>query len=1097
MAANSSTWYQGTVIYELHVRTFADGNGDGIGDFKGLIEKLGYLEKLGVGAVWLLPFYPSPLRDAGYDIADYMDVHPDCGTLADFRHFLREAHARGIKVITELVLNHTSDQHPWFRRACQAKPGSAYRDFYVWSDTTDKYRDARIIFNDFEASNWTWNETAQAYYWHRFYSHQPDLNFDSPLVRKAMFRIVDFWMGMGVDGMRLDAVPYLIEREGTSCDGLPETHAYLKELRAHIDAEFPGRMLLAEANQWPEDAVSYFGAGDECHMAFHFPLMPRIFMSLWMEDSYPIIDIINQTPDLPEGCQWGLFLRNHDELTLEMISDEERDYMFRAYARDSQARINLGIRRRLAPLMRKDRRKMELINFLLFSFRGTPIIYYGDEIGMGDNYYLGDRDGVRTPMQWTGERNAGFSSANPQALFPPLVIDPEYHYEAINVEIEERTPSSFLWWMRRLIAAYRTLPELGRGELSFVPTENPRVLAFLRTDGDAHLLVLANLSRFAQVAELDLAPFAGRVPVEALGNMRFPAVGKDPYVLPMSAHGYFWLRLEKAGVLARAQTEAPDLAYTDEAGLFGPENQLKLERIVLPALLDRYRGFAREAADAEGRLHDLAVIDTLSVRGPYLDSFLVLAEDTYESSLRNTYLFMLAAAADRRGGEAGQPQETALARIRSRDEAKVLRDGFLQPDAVRAFVTLLGSLRKRHGRSGNFRTQAYAPALLRELLVSRPGVVRPVRAASHTCTHALDKAVYIKFYRRPTEGINPEVEILNILAAVRFPGVPRLLASLSFQAPRGNSMTLAVAMEYVQGAKDGDAFIREALGRFFERVLAANLAGPLPVVPNPLGGAYNLTDAQSVMMDAYVDDFFRRLGNRLMQLHKVFAGMSTPSMAPERFSKVYLRSIYQTMRSQIHRVSQGVEILRRAAEERGDPPLRLFPAQGILNRFTALLRMEPTGLRIRVHGDFRLGSVLHLGKDFMLVNFDGNARLPVSERVLKHSPLRDVAGMLFSVGMAADAALRAHLEHRPTDKALLLPWLALWRHNACNAFLEGYYENTEDCAFLPRAEADRRQFLELSVLKQILNRLEYSLEENPEDTPVLLEIAEALLRILP
>ncbi len=461
-------WYKETIVYELHVRSFADGDGDGVGDFAGLIDRLDYLERLGVGALWLQPFYPSPLRDDGYDIADYRGIHPAYGDLRDFRRLLREAHKRGLRVITELVLNHTSDQHPWFQRARQAKPGSPARDFYVWSDTPEKYRQARIIFKDFENSNWAFDPVAKAYYWHRFYAHQPDLNYDNPAVRQAMLKVVDFWLAMGVDGLRLDAVPYLFERPGTNCENLPETHAFLKELRAHVDERFPGRMLLAEANQWPEDAVAYFGDGDECHMAFHFPVMPRIFMALWSEDRYPAIDIMEQTPAIPESCQWALFLRNHDELTLEMVSDEERDAMYRAYARDAQARINLGIRRRLAPLMQNDRRRMELINILLLSFPGTPILYYGDEIGMGDNYHLGDRNGVRTPMQWSPDRNAGFSRANPQSLFLPVISDPEYHFERVNVETQERNPSSFLWWIRRLLAAYKAEPALGRGDLRFV-----------------------------------------------------------------------------------------------------------------------------------------------------------------------------------------------------------------------------------------------------------------------------------------------------------------------------------------------------------------------------------------------------------------------------------------------------------------------------------------------------------------------------------------------------------------------------------------------------------------------------------------------------
>src|SRR6266576_637111 len=482
-------WYKDAVIYELHVKTFCDSDGDGMGDFRGLIQKLDYLQELGVTAIWLLPFYPSPLRDDGYDIADYFDVNPNFGTLDDFRAFLDAAHQRNLRVITELVINHTSDQNPWFqksRRAVAAEAGAAgvidpgYKDFYVWSDTPEKFKDARIIFKDFETSNWAWDPVAKAYYWHRFYSHQPDLNFAHPAVKQAIFEAVDFWLDMGVDGLRLDAVPYLFEREGTTCENLPETHLFLKELRRHIDQKYRNRMLLAEANQWPEEAVTYFGAGDECHMAFHFPVMPRIFMSVHMEDRFPIVDILNQTPEIPANSQWTLFLRNHDELTLEMVTDEDRDYMYKVYATDPKARLNLGIRRRLTPLLGGNRRKIELLNALLFSLPGTPVIYYGDEIGMGDNFYLGDRNGVRTPMQWSADRNAGFSRANPQRLYLPVIIDPEYRYEAVNVEAQENNRHSLLWWMKRLISFRKRSKVFGRGSLEFLPSENRKVLAFVR-----------------------------------------------------------------------------------------------------------------------------------------------------------------------------------------------------------------------------------------------------------------------------------------------------------------------------------------------------------------------------------------------------------------------------------------------------------------------------------------------------------------------------------------------------------------------------------------------------------------------------------------
>ncbi|MEF8888542.1 MAG: maltose alpha-D-glucosyltransferase, partial [Desulfohalobiaceae bacterium] len=536
-------WFKDAIFYQLHVKTFMDADGNGIGDFKGLLKKLDYLQDLGVTAIWLLPFYPSPQKDDGYDISDYFDIHPDYGSLKDFREFVKSAHYRGIRVITELVLNHTSDQHRWFQLARRSDPGSPFRDFYVWSDTPEWFQEARIIFQDFESSNWSWDHAAKAYYWHRFYSHQPDLNFDNPKVRKTMRKVIDFWMDMGVDGLRLDAVPYLLEREGTNCENLPETHEYLKELRNHVDTHYKSRMLLAEANQWPENAVDYFGDGDECHMAFHFPIMPRLYMALWMEDRFPLIDILEQTPSIPDSSQLAIFLRNHDELTLEMVTDEERDYMYRVYARDPQARINLGIRRRLAPLLNNNRRKIELMNFLLFSLPGTPVVYYGDEIGMGDNYYLGDRNGVRTPMQWSPDRNAGFSMVNPQQLYLPVIMDPEYHFESLNVENQTQNPSSLLWWTRRVIATRRRFQAFGRGDIEYLLPDNHKVLAFIRKYGEERILVVINLSRFPQVAELDLSAYAGYIPVEVFSGNRFPKIRESAYVFTLGVHDYFWFSL--------------------------------------------------------------------------------------------------------------------------------------------------------------------------------------------------------------------------------------------------------------------------------------------------------------------------------------------------------------------------------------------------------------------------------------------------------------------------------------------------------------------------------------------------------------------------
>src|SRR5947207_3325469 len=601
-------WYKDAIIYELHVKTFSDSNGDGIGDFRGLIDKLDYLQELGVTALWLLPFYPSPMRDDGYDIADYYDVNPNFGTLEDFSAFLTAAHERGLRVITELVINHTSDQNPWFQKSRRGAPGSREREMYVWSDTPEKYKDARIIFKDFETSNWSWDPVAKAYYWHRFYSHQPDLNFDNPEVHEAVEKVLDFWLSMGVDGLRLDAVPYLYEREGTSSENLRETHEYLVKLRAHVDEKFSGRMLLAEANQWPEDAVAYFGKGDESHMNFHFPLMPRMFMSLQMEDRFPIIDILEQTPPIPETCQWAMFLRNHDELTLEMVTDEERDYMWRVYANDPTARINLGIRRRLAPLLANSRRKIELLNILLFSMPGTPVLYYGDEIGMGDNFYLGDRNGCRTPMQWSADRNAGFSKANPQQLYLPITIDPEYHYEAINVENQQKNLSSLLWWMRRVIAMRKNYKAFSRGSLEFLFPENPKVLVFLRRYEDETIVVVVNLSRFAQSAEMDLSAFVGCVPVEVFSRNPFPPIKKSPYIITLGPHTHYWFVLQSpsAGSRARKRARTPTIAAAPALSeLLSGSSRRDLERTILPSYITGCRWFGPKART----IRELRIID--------------------------------------------------------------------------------------------------------------------------------------------------------------------------------------------------------------------------------------------------------------------------------------------------------------------------------------------------------------------------------------------------------------------------------------------------------------------------------------------------------
>jgi len=541
---DDTLWFKDAIFYEVPVRSFYDSSNDGSGDFVGLTEKLPYIRNLGVDCVWLLPFYPSPLRDDGYDIADFYGIHPDYGTLDEFKAFLDRAHELGLRVIADMVLNHTSDQHQWFQEA-RRSPDSPYRNYYVWSDDPTLYKDARVIFTDTEISNWTFDPVAGKYYWHRFFSNQPDLNYENPAVQQAMLDVISYWLGFGLDGFRCDAVPYLYERDGTNCENLPETHAYLKQIRRYLDEHFPGKILLAEANQWPADVIAYFGNGDEFHMAFHFPIMPRIFMAIRREERMPIVEIMEQTPDIPELCQWGMFLRNHDELTLEMVTDAERDYMYYEYAKDPRMKINIGIRRRLAPLAENGRRQIELLNSILLSMPGSPIMYYGDEIGMGDNYYLGDRNGVRTPMQWSSDRNAGFSRADPARLYSPTIMDPVYGFQSINVEAQERTPTSLLNWIKRLIGVRKKYPAFGRGSLEFLGGGNPKVLAYIRQYEGQTLLIVLSLSRFVQCAEIDLSRFVGMQPVELIGETHFPAITATPYFFTLGPHAFYWFRLEE------------------------------------------------------------------------------------------------------------------------------------------------------------------------------------------------------------------------------------------------------------------------------------------------------------------------------------------------------------------------------------------------------------------------------------------------------------------------------------------------------------------------------------------------------------------------
>ncbi len=1102
-ASSDPRWYRDAVIYELHVRAFSDSNADGIGDFAGLTSKLDYLQELGVTAIWILPFYPSPLRDDGYDIADYRSVHADYGTIRQFRRFVAEAHARGLKVITELVINHTSDQHEWFRRAVAAPAGSQARDWYVWSDTADGYPEVRVIFQDFETSNWAWHPGAGQYYWHRFYSHQPDLNFDNPEVRDAVKSALDFWAEMGVDGFRLDAIPYLYEREGSNGENLPETHEFLKELRAHLDARWPNRMFLAEANQWPEDAAAYFGDGDECHMNFNFPLMPRLFMAVSQEDRFPIIDIFQQTPDIPDNCQWAVFLRNHDELTLEMVTDEERDFMYRAYARDPRMRVNLGIRRRLAPLLNNNRRLIELMNSLLFALPGAPVIYYGDEIGMGDNVFLGDRNGVRTPMQWSSDRNAGFSSANPQRLYLPVVIDPEYHFETVNVEAQLNNPDSLLWWMRRLIALRRRHDVFSRGGIEFLHPDNAKVLAFTRSDapdgdGDSPnhaVLVVANLSRHAQACELDLSDHAGYQPVEMFGRTPFPEIGTTPYPLTLGPHQSFWLSLEPAvdpvtlmpRELGAEDEERPTVTVAGEwTALLRGRGRDRFEA-VLPEVLRRRRWFGGKAR----RVRHARVIDIVAV--PKADDpllRLLVVEVEYAAGEPETYLLPVVFA---EGEEAGRIEATApqavLAEVRggSRGQSGFLVDALHEPAAAAAILDMIGRRRTARSRSAKLEG-ARLPGFgrLTEIAELEPHLLRGEQSNTNII---FGNALLMKVVRKLEPGISPDVEIGRYLAERGFPSVPRLVGTLDYVVGDGDRRTAAIVQQLVPNEGDAWTLTVGEVERFGERMLTEAAAAR----PDAGAGRGVWSLATGALPKSVVAtmgrslDLASLLGNRTGELHLALASAEDAAFAPEAISALDQRSLYQAIRTAVRR---NLDTAKRYAANLVEPHRSQIEAltareSEILERVRAMASPRIQSQRIRVHGDYHLGQVLWTGRDYVIIDFEGEPARPLGERRLKRSPLRDVAGMLRSYHYATHQA-RHELDERGVlgetgaTADTIERWLDYWYRWSAAAFLRGYLDVTGDTALVPASEERAGTLLEAFLIEKAVYELAYEMNNRPD-----------------
>ncbi|HEF4760005.1 TPA: maltose alpha-D-glucosyltransferase [Pseudomonas putida] len=1086
-------WYKDAVIYQVHVKSYFDSNNDGIGDFPGLIAKLDYIADLGVNTIWLLPFYPSPRRDDGYDIAEYRDVHSDYGTLADAKRFIAEAHKRGLRVITELVINHTSDQHPWFQRARKAKKGSAARDFYVWSDDDQKYDGTRIIFLDTEKSNWTWDPVAGQYFWHRFYSHQPDLNFDNPQVMKAVLAVMRYWLDMGIDGLRLDAIPYLIERDGTNNENLPETHDVLKQIRAEIDANYPDRMLLAEANQWPEDTQLYFGEtdkkglnGDECHMAFHFPLMPRMYMALAQEDRFPITDILRQTPEIPANCQWAIFLRNHDELTLEMVTDRERDYLWNYYAADRRARINLGIRRRLAPLMERDRRRVELLNSLLLSMPGTPTLYYGDEIGMGDNIYLGDRDGVRTPMQWSIDRNGGFSRADPASLVLPPIMDPQYGYLSVNVETQAGDPHSLLNWTRRMLAVRKQSRAFGRGTLKMLSPTNRRVLAYTREytgpDGKHEIILcVANVSRSAQAVELDLAAYVGMVPVEMLGGNAFPPIGQLNFLLTLAPYGFYWFGLAAENQMPSWHVEPaqslPDfttlvLKKRMEELLEAPSRGT-LEHDILPNWLQNRRWFAgKDTAIEQVRL-------AYGVRfGDAQHPVLFSEIEVTSAGQTSRYQLPFGFIAEEQVGTA-LPQQLALSRVRRGPQVGLITDAFSLESYVRTVLLAIQNSTVLPSDGGEIHFEPTAE--LAKLGLTAESEVRYLSAEQSNSSVVIGNSLVLKLIRKIAPGVHPELEMSAYLTRAGFRHISPLLGSVVRRDAKGEDNLLMIAQGYL--SNQGDAW--EWTQNNLERALRDELA-----------------DAMSEQEQHYnalgeLKDFAAMLGQRLGEMHQVLAAPSNnPDFKPHVTTQ---KDALASARDVAAQIEQALTLLVQHQGELSPADSNLVSRlqdnrKAILGHVQALAKQTAGGLRIRVHGDLHLGQVLVIKGDAYLIDFEGEPARPLHERRGKHSPYKDVSGVLRSFDYAAAMAINVHnVDNTEAAQAARQRVADRYLSEAKHAFVVAYRQSAATLGHAWQDPEGEDAALALFGLEKAAYEVAYEAENRPGWLPVPLHGLYGLL----
>ena len=1092
--ADDPLWYKDAVIYQLHVRSFYDSNNDGIGDFKGLSQKLDYLEDLGVNAVWLLPFYPSPLKDDGYDISDYTDIHPIYGTMEDFTSFLKRAHHRGIRVITELVINHTSDQHPWFQFARRSPKGSKLRDYYVWSDSPEKYKGVRIIFKDFETSNWTYDPVAKSYYWHRFYSHQPDLNYESQNVLKEVLRFLDLWMEKGVDGLRLDAIPYLFEQEGTSCENLPQTHAFLKKLRSHMDRKYKNRMFLAEANQWPEQVVPYFGNDDECQMALHFPIMPRLFMAIRMENHFPIIEILNQTPTIPEKSQWAMFLRNHDELTLEMVTDRDRDYMYQVYARDSAMRINLGIRRRLAPLLENDRRQIELMNCLLFSMPGTPIIYYGDEIGMGDNIFLGDRNGIRTPMQWSADRNAGFSKANPQRLFLPVTLDPEYHYETVNVQNQQSNQNSLFWWMKHLINLRKRFKAFSRGTIKFLNVKNPKILAFMREYENEKILIVANLAGSVQYSELDLSEYSDMVPIELFGQTQLPVITKNPYLFTLGAYDFYWLQLqEKPPEIQIAAKKSPAMIRLEGTwdNLMYDKNRHNMERI-----LANYIKQCCWFGGKDKTIERMEIIDSFELN--YADKlyFSLLIEIEYTNGYIEKYNLPVGLMNESEiENFKKETDPIIIAEVFSIEtEKKMIYDAIYDDNYLIALLDLISHRRGQRGIRGKYiintvtKIQKYDAAQL---------FVNDRKYQQVTADFA--NKYRLKIYRHLENGITPGFELPAFLTKNKFTHIMPLLSSLQYSVYNAENIVLSGVFEYVENQGSGWKFVINYLVKNYEQ--AGKQVVVLKSLPRINGTFYNLLNKEPPDI---LNEFFQMslqyadlLAQRTVDLHQVLgADTDDSAFKPEPFTDFRKYAKYQTVYSLVRETMRvlGNKIAHLPESISSQAKIILDSEEEIIKRFKVIRDKNISGMRTRIHNDYTLWNVLYTGKDFIITNFEGRPSQSLSEKRGKTSPLFDVASMLRSLHYASYISVfNIPQGGFPLTAQDIEPLQKLWYAWMCSTFVSSYLKYSQNMQYIPKNEDEIEMLLDGYILERAFSELQFELNNRPEWIRVPME---AILEII-